>query len=385
MKLSIVLFFLSTSAFCQTGVPVFVAGEDGHKVYRIPAIITLANGDLLAFAEGRVRGGSDFGDIDIVMKRSRDKGKSWSPLVVVVNNDSLQAGNPAPVVDRMDPQYPNGRIFLFYNTGTNHEGEVRKGNGVREVWYITSTDGGERWGAPVNITTQVHRPKQPAINPLYSFKEDWRSYANTPGHALQFSSGKYKGRIFVPANHSSGDPQPRFHDYSSHGYFTDDHGKTFRLGESVPVQGSNESTATDVSDGTLMMNMRNQSGDIRSRIIALSRSGGVHWDTAWYESALPDPVCEGSILTIGKRKGKNIVAFCNAADPDNRDNLMLRISFDDGRSWKEDIIIDKSAPGKEESHAAYSDIVQLGINKVGVLYERENYSTIVFTMVRWQR
>jgi sialidase-1 len=63
------------------------------------------------------------------------------------------------------------------------------------VWYKTSVDGGNTWSDAVNITTQVHRPYQPQINPAYNFKEDWRSYANTPGHAMQFESGKYKGRI----------------------------------------------------------------------------------------------------------------------------------------------------------------------------------------------
>ena len=149
-------------------------------------------------------------------------------MKTVVDYDSLQAGNPAPVVDLTDPAYPGGRIFLFYNTGDNHEGEVRKGNGLREVWYVTSTDQGETWSAPVNITTQVHRPRQTQANPAYNFPEDWRSYANTPGHAIQFASGRYKGRIFVAANHSAGDPQPEFKDYAAHGYYTDDHGKRDR-------------------------------------------------------------------------------------------------------------------------------------------------------------
>ncbi|WP_232047039.1 sialidase family protein [Sphingobacterium daejeonense] len=62
-------------------------------------------------------------------------------MKVAADYDKLQAGNAAPVADLLDPAYPEGRIFLFYNTGNNHEGEVRKGKGLREVWYITSTDG----------------------------------------------------------------------------------------------------------------------------------------------------------------------------------------------------------------------------------------------------
>jgi sialidase-1 len=371
------------TVLAQTQVPVFVSGKEGHDMFRIPAIIGLKNGDLLAFAEGRVHGGADFGDINLVMKRTVDKGKTWSSATTLVDNDSLQAGNPAPVVDMTDPRYPEGRIFLFYNTGNNHEGEVRKGKGLREVWYITSEDHGHTWSDPINITVQVHRPNQPQINPAYSFSEDWRSYANTPGHAMQFSSGKYRGRIFVAANHSAGEPHPLFRDYSAHGFYTDDHGKTFKLGESLSIPGSNESTATDLGDGTLMMNSRNQSGDVRVRIIALSSTGGATWDTVWFDRNLPDPVCQGSILTIGKKKGKNILAFSNAADQKNRDNLTLRISTDEGRTWKKNIVIDKSAAGKEQNHTAYSDIVSLGRKEIGILYERDNYSTIVFTVVDW--
>src|SRR6218665_2363513 len=151
--------------------------------------------------------------------------KTWSLLQVAASNDTLQAGNPAPVVDRADSAYPKGRLFLFYNTGNASENMVRKGRGLREVWYKTSTDNGLTWSAPVNITLQVHKPRQPRVNSAYNFNEDWRSYANTPGHAIQLTSGKYKGRIYVAANHSAGEPQKHYADGRAFGYYTDDHGK----------------------------------------------------------------------------------------------------------------------------------------------------------------
>src|SRR5690606_24703914 len=213
------LLLASIAGFAQgNAVTVFESGQEGYQSFRIPAIIRLSDGDLLAFAEGRVNGAADFGHVNIVMKKSKDNGRTWGKLQVVAINDTLQAGNAAPVVDLTDPAYPKGRIFLFYNTGDKPEGEIRKGSGTREVWYKTSVDGGTTWSAPVNITAQVKKP-------------DWRSYANTPGHAMQFSCGKYKGRIYVAANHSAGDPQPHFKDYQAHGFYTDDHGKTFHLSE----------------------------------------------------------------------------------------------------------------------------------------------------------
>ncbi|MCB0645866.1 MAG: exo-alpha-sialidase [Saprospiraceae bacterium] len=366
----------------QQTTPVYVSGTEGHKSYRIPAIIALPGGDLLAFAEGRVNGAGDFGDVNIVLKHSTDHGKTWSQIQTIVDYDKLQAGNPAPVVDLQDPKYPKGRIFLFYNTGNNHEGEVRKGHGLREVWYKTSTDGGHMWSEAVNITSQTHRPYQPQANPAYAFTEDWRGYANTPGHAMQFVKGKYKGRIYIAANHSQGEDKSAGRDYFAHGFFTDDHGESFGISESVDLKGGNENMAAELSGGRLMLNLRNQQGHVRARYTAVSTDGGVSWQDQKFDMNLPDPVCQGSLLTIGSKKGKNILAFCNAADTKIRNNLTLRISFDDGQSWKKNFLIYK----KEGSNnaAAYSDIVLLNKKTIGVLFEKDAYSEIVFTTVKWK-
>lgn len=363
---------------------VFESGKEGHKSYRIPAIIKLPDNTLLAFCEGRVNGAGDFGDINIVMKRSSDGGKTWSGLFTVVDADSLQAGNPAPVVDRTDPLYPNGRVFLFYNTGNNHEAEVRKGKGLREVWYITSVDGGSTWSKPVNITMQVHRPMQPGVNAAYNFKEDWRSYANTPGHALQIDEGNYRGRIYVAANHSTGNPKAKFEDYYAHGYYTDDHGVTFHLSETINMPGGNEATAAAISNNGLLLNARNQKGDVKARIVARSNDGGATWVSVGVDKNLPDPVCEGSLLNIGGKKGKQWLAFCNAADTAQRNNLTLRISEDEGRSWKQKIIVDRS-DDKNIDYTAYSDLVLINKKNIGVLYEKDNYKTIMFTVIDFSK
>jgi sialidase-1 len=382
IKLTILTLLVSqTIHIAQAQTSVFVSGTEGYQSFRIPAIVQVPGADLLAFAEGRVAGSGDFGDIDIVLKRSKDRGKTWSKVEVVAGYDKLQAGNPAPVMDLTDAQYRKGRLFLFFNTGNNHEGEVRKGKGLREVWYKTSVDGGVHWSEPVNITTQVHKPKQPG-NAAYNFAEDWRSYANTPGHGMQFTEGKYKGRIYIAANHTQGEPKPKGADYQAHGFYTDDHGKTFKLGETISFEGSNESTAAEISGGRLMFNSRNQKGDVRARIVAISNDGGAKWDTTYFDQNLPDPVCEGSILTIGKNKNHNILAFSNAADMEERDNLTLRISFDDGKTWPKKYLIDKGSNG-EKDYTAYSDLVKTGNNTVGVLYELNGYKSIVFKEIKW--
>jgi sialidase-1 len=373
------LVFILLIIFCFGGSfaqpkAVFVSGTEGYKSFRIPAIVKAKNGDLLAFCEGRVNNAGDFGNIKIVLKRSNDGGKTWSALQIVASNDSLQAGNPAPVVDLTDTRFPQGRIFLFYNTGNGHEMELRKGNGHRDVFYKTSVDNGKTWSEPTDITLQVNRIYQPQINPLWNFKEDWRTYANTPGHALQFDKGKYKGRIYVAANHSSGDPKPELKDYKAHGYYSDDHGATFHLSETVPFEGSNESTAAQLSNNSLMMNSRNQTG--KYRIVSLSKDGGENWDTTFVDYNLPDPICEGSLLNIGTKKGKSILAFCNNDSKNNRDSLTLRISYNEGKSWEKKFLI-------EPKNTAYSDIVKTSKKSIGVFYEADGYKEIRFTEVKW--
>jgi sialidase-1 len=370
-----VLMFSFGKLFSQPkAIPVFVSGTKGYKSFRIPAIVKAKNGDLLAFCEGRVHGSGDFGNIKIVLKRSADKGKTWSDLQIVASNDTLQAGNPAPVVDLTDPHFPQGRIFLFYNTGNGHEMRLREGIGHRDVLYKTSIDNGKTWSDPTDITLQVNRINQPKLNPLWNFKEDWRSYANTPGHALQFHEGKYKGRIYVAANHSSGPPKPKLRDYKAHGYYTDDHGTSFKLSETVPFEGSNESTAAQLTNNGLMMNSRNQTG--KYRVVSLSKDGGETWYKTFVDKNLPDPICEGSLLNIGTKEGKSILAFCNNAEKNNRDSLTLRISFDEGKTWAKRFLI-------EPKNTGYSDIVKLTENKIGIFYEADGYKEIKFVVVEW--
>lgn len=350
---------------------VFKNGESGYKCFRIPAIVTAPNGDLLAFAEGRRNNCSDFGDVDIVLKRSRNNGVSWDALQLVVDFDTMQAGNPAPVFDLTDPRFPKGRLYLFYNTGITSEGNVRNGKAIREIWYKASTDGGSTWSEAVNITTSVSRPNKPEVNPLYAFPEDWRSYATTPGHALQIRKGPHAGRIFVAANHSEGPPQPAFREYRAHGFYSDDHGQSWKLAPNISYPGGNESMAAELPGGGLILNIRNQSGDAKYRLLAFSSSAGEKWDTLVVATALPDPVCQGSIVNYTTPSGKNALLVSNLDSQTKREKLTIRISYDNGKTW---------TPGKliYAGSAAYSDLAIQRNKQVGVLYERENYTEIVY-------
>ncbi|HLI94176.1 MAG TPA: sialidase family protein, partial [Puia sp.] len=113
--------------------------------------------------------------------------------------------------------------------------------------------------------------------------------------------------------------------------------------------------------------------------------GGASWDTAYFDSHLADPVCQGSIFAVGREKGHSIIAECNNDDSVQRNNLTLRISYDEGRSWTRPQVVDRSdEASKKKDYTAYSDIVGLSAKTIGVLYERNNYKEITFSILKWR-
>jgi sialidase-1 len=345
-------------------VSVFENGKDGYICYRIPAIVKAPNGDLFAFAEGRKNNCNDHGDVDIVLKKSKDNGLTWGKLSLVASNGEFQTGNSAPVYDMLDKRFEKGRLFLIYNTGSNaSEYDVRLGKAKREVWYKTSLDDGQTWSEPINISSMVMRQN-----------EDWRAYANTPGHAFQLTKGEKKGRIFVAANHSKGNPVNDYSDYQAHGFYSDDHGATWKVTPTVEYPASNESTAAELPNGGIVMNIRDQSGKSKRRIVAYSHSAGERWDTVFVESQLPDPVCQGSMINYSISKKKNLLLFSNLNHEQNRENLTLYATTNSGKQWINCFTIC-------EGNAAYSDLVILSNKAVGVLYEIDDYTKIVYQMI----
>ncbi|MFF4405992.1 exo-alpha-sialidase [Streptomyces sp. NPDC001404] len=334
----------------------FTAEQDpGYACYRIPAIVTTTHGSLLAFAEGRKRNCGDATDIDIVLKRSTDGGRTWGPLQIVDPGDGDTHGNPAPVVDRR-----TGRIVLAstYNEGREDAANCDVPcNRTPHLQY--SDDDGASWSEPRDLTAAL-RPS------------GWNSwYATGPGHGIQLAHGPHRGRLVIGVNAESHDG---VHTSANHAALalSDDGGAHWRLGatDTYPIarddtyrQKPSELTLAERDDADIYVNGREQGGtDLGNRDEAVSRDGGASFAAPF--RALPDlytPMVQGAVVPL--HPGRWLISA--PADPDRRRTMTIRSSYDQGRTWE------SADHGRRVTAdwSGYSDMTVTGPGTVGLLYE----------------
>lgn len=335
---------------CQTPVAStpYVAGQLGYACYRCPTLAVSAKGTVLAFCEGRVKGHEDEDDMDIVLRRSTDDGRTWAPLQVLANDGRNPCKCQCPVV------LPSGRILLVWLW--NQWIPSKADRTTREVYVMHSDDDGLTWSSPRNITASVYQP-------------GWMWYGTGPCHAIVKRSEPAKGRIVVPARHNTGRTR-----MVSHIIYSDDGGETWQIGGSVPRRQTSECTVVELSSGILMLNSRNQNDDEQHRVISLSRDGGRRFHEVWLETQLVEPRgCQGSLLfhSLNPVTGKGNILFSNPANALARADGTLKLSEDDGQTWTKAY---RYAPKPAPSFTGYSDIAVMQDGSVGILYERGDFN-----------
>lgn len=338
----------------------YVSGEGGYKTYRIPSLITTKAGTLLAFCEGRKNSGSDTGDIDMMVRRSTDGGATWSDAAIVWDDGPNTCGNPCPVVDA-----ETGTVWMAmtWNSGSTGEKQIKPGFGAdsRRVFITSSKDDGVTWEEPREITSDVK-------------EKEWTWYATGPGAGIQLEQGPHRGRMVIACDHKS--PKKAPNDYFSHVIYSDDHGATWKLGGSSTGGQENECEVVELSDGRLMLNMRNKERSSDYRQVAFSNDGGLTWDDQHADPTLMEPVCQASIRRIAwpTSDSPGILCFSNPAHKEKRQEMTVRMSLDDGKTWPYALPIYKAS-------SAYSSIAKLADGTIGCLYEADDYGRIVLAKV----
>ncbi|MEO3789565.1 sialidase family protein [Nonomuraea sp. B10E15] len=333
-------------------------GDFGYACFRIPAVVRAADGTLLAFAEGRVKDCGDDEDIDLVLRRSADGGRTWGPLQVVSEGNGTTHGNPVPIVDER-----TGRVVLV----STHNGAEPCPDGCdRDPWVQVSDDHGATWSAAREMT----EGKRPEWN-------HW--YATGPMHGIQLRHGPHAGRLVVGASYESWD-RVGAHAYGTHLLYSDDSGVTWNIGaETSSDDGTmiaQEVTVVELDDGRIYASARERGTDEGSRAYATSSDSGETWDAPFRTMpALATTDVQASLLRFGEKH----ILFSSPMHPGAREAMGIRSSHDEGRrfeSWNEGKVF-------HWGPSAYSDMVRLDGAEAALMYEAGDVSP--YEQIRFAR
>lgn len=321
-----------------------------YHSFRIPSLISTNNDTLIAFVEGRAADNGDFGNINLLYKRSTNNGATWSGLAEVVGAGQGTWGNPTAVVDRS-----NNKIWLFMNYQPPESGTVNSWDD-RQVWVSSSTNDGVSFTAPVNMSATL-KPRTLANG------ASWNWDAVGPGVGIQ-TTYRNPGRLVIPAQHRN--------------IYSDDHGATWKVAllrttAGAAMEQTGEATVLELADGTLYRNDRAstpvwENGKRRWVARGTIESGFAPFTTA---SCLLDPKNEASVMRYNADAPARL-AFVNSASTETRTKMRIRMSEDEGRTWSYSRpFSDAPLPGESATYkeGGYSSIVKTTDFHVGALVE----------------
>ena len=366
----------------RIGVEVRNHGMEGFHTYRIPGLSTTNSGTLLAIYDVRRESGRDLqGHMDIGLSRSFDGGQKWEAMQIVLDmktwgnlpekfngvsdasvlvdensNDIYVAGLWMHGVINKDGQWQDD---LDENSNDwNHQWRDKgsqPGFGVKQTSQFLickSSDDGETWSEPTNLTEMCKDPK-------------WWLWAPAPGHGITLK----EGTLVFPTQGRDENGLP-----FSNITYSKDSGKTWETSKPAS-DNTTESMAVELSDGSIMLNMRDnrnrdEKGDKNGRSVAITFDLGETWTKhPSSHGALIEPVCMASLhrhdYKNGEGNAKSILLFSNPNSKFRRVKQTIKVSFDEGETWPEKFWIELD----EGQGAGYSSITSIDEQSIGILYE----------------
>ena len=370
----------------------FQSGQGGYPRYRIPALTRTAHGSLLAVCEARTRTDSDWSHTDLLYRRSTDGGMTWSAASRIVPAPPNLIRNPVALAHHQgtaEERTLHNPVLISARDGTVH---LIFGAEYNRVFHSRSTNDGASFGPAQDLTS--------ACDTLRS-RYDWKVVAPGPGHGLELSAGRpgktnpLAGRLIVPIWLSPGTHGSGHHPSGIATLISDDHGITWKSGDLIakdhdPIPDPSEATLAELADGGVLLNVRNESGELR-RAITTSPDGATGWTPLKLSDSLFDPTCAASLIRVpgNPREAAATLVFTNpdnrpgsspsAAGSRDRRGLTVRLSADDGRTWPLHRVLDPGPSG-------YSDLTAGPDGSLWCLYENSPYSPLsyaVLTLVRF--
>lgn len=349
--------------------PLFEAGRDGYRCYRIPAIAVAPKGAILAAAAGRYNGHGDWSNTDLMLRRSTDGGQTWDEQQVLVNDGTNTVDNPCFIVDAK-----HGEVHLMYQVAYNR------------AYLKTSRDDGATWSAPHEITSAFDEFR---TRDGYQ----WQVIAMGPGHGITLRSGRLAVPVWLATD-------KRHRPSISTTVYSDDRGETWHAGDVIvettdETPNPSETELVELSDGSVLANVRNESKRHR-RLFSVSKDGATGWSKPEFQESLYEPICMGGNATLHDAGGNTtalLYSYPNCGPgtgptgkEGNRErrNLTVLLSEDDGKAWTESRVVDAGPSG-------YSDMAVGPDGTIYLLYEAKSlepkgpFIPATLTLVRFNR
>ena len=326
----------------------FEVGQEGYLSYRIPCLVVTKRGTALAFTSAR-KTVSDWADIDLMLRRSTDNGRTWEKRRIISPPKTARAvvDNPVAIAD-----LKTGAVHFLYQIN------------YAQIFYMRSDDDGKSFNAPVEITSAVD-----------GFRKEyaWTVVAPGPGHGLQMKNG----RLVVPVWMSNGGGHA--HRPSVAGVIiSDDAGRTWKRGELVPpsLLNASETAAVQLDDGRVMLIIRNEEPGYR-HAVSYSADGATKWTTPTLHPDLYTPISFATAVRLSSASdpgGKSRLLYVHPDSRDKREvirmwgsrpreNETVRLSYDEGETWP-------VAKSIERGRSGYADIAVAPDGTILCLYER---------------
>ena len=368
-------------------VDLFTANQDGYKLYRIPGIVTTRRGVVLAYCEARKSDRGDWGQIDILLRRSTDGGKTWGPRNTLANVPGPKSKNPVALAQKLatpgEVTY-NNPVAIPDSNGAVHFLFCLE---YARCFYLRSDDDGATFTPPVEITASFD-----AFRPEY----DWKVLATGPGHGIQLRNG----RLLVPVWLSLGTGGHAHRPSVTSVIYSDDHGRTWQRGAIAgPNTGDwsipNETCAVQLADGRVLLNMRSESKANR-RLLTTSPDGATGWSRPQFHEQLLEPICMAGMVRLSESptSDRNRLLFSNPHNLSRSDgkeapgkgrdrkNVSVKLSYDEAVTWP----VNKTI---EPGFSGYSDLAVAGDGTILLFYERGStdgkdiYRTGLLTVARF--
>jgi hypothetical protein len=334
----------------------FSGGDGGSRSYRIPAVATAKDGSLVVATDKRWDNNADLpGNIDVVIRRSTDQGKTWSTPVTIAGEYTDQGyGDPALVVNRK-----NGEIICLF-------AGIRGFFGSKDIDPITinlskSVDNGKTWSKPIDITSQIY-----GSGCLHPVRKNWQGAFVSSGAAIQLKDGRLMAGLAVR--------EKKTRLITNYVIFSDDNGLTWDVSPYSASNNGNEASLAELENGYVLMSIRTQG----TRMFNISMDRGISWGIPYAQTAIIDPSCNGDLmrytdLSEGKDKNRLLHSIPYSS---SRKNVSVLLSYDEGESWP---VRKTIYPGL----SAYSSLTVLKDGTIGLYYEVGEYENYQLYFVRF--